>query len=569
LLQSDRPGEAAALLEEACRRRPGSIDLCLFLAQVYQSLGNLPEAQRAAERAARLAPRQARPRLQLAYLWMAAGQEPRAREALAAALGEVDDPLHLLRLLGDLHARSAAAHPDQAPAEADRAIGYYERAAALPTEDDETLLYRQRLGDLYLFAGRAEKALAVFRDLAARQPDDAAIRRRLALCYATLGRKDAAPGLAGALPDRADNADSVPLLDASENLPAPLAGKEGPNRPDSSRPPPELDRLLRCLQSDPELAEQTLRAALDRSPDDPGLIELAVRADLRAGRREASLAKFVRLNALAAAGRSPWPHAGYYQLFGDVAQDLDRADLAAVFYEAAVEAGPDLLAPYLRLAFLKAAEKDEDSALNAIGAAVEARPDDAAAWYVFGLLHLQAGLPKPACGALARAEALASGSHGAPLLLDAFFYFRYGAACERAGQTALAEALLWRAIGMDSEAVEAFNYLAYMWAEQGRNLDLAQVLIEHALDADPENGAYLDTQGWVLFRRRRYEEALDFLLSAAALEPRDPTVLDHLGDVWSALGRPDRAAACWRESLIREPGNAGVVEKLRRLGFDP
>ena len=77
------------------------------------------------------------------------------------------------------------------------------------------------------------------------------------------------------------------------------------------------------------------------------------------------------------------------------------------------------------------------------------------------------------------------------------------------------------------------NYMGYMWAEHGMKLDQAKALIEKAIKAEPKNAAYLDSLGWVLFKLNQPKEALGHILKAVELsEEPDPTLLDHLGDIY-------------------------------------
>ncbi|MCX7869012.1 MAG: tetratricopeptide repeat protein, partial [Terrimicrobiaceae bacterium] len=151
-----------------------------------------------------------------------------------------------------------------------------------------------------------------------------------------------------------------------------------------------------------------------------------------------------------------------------------------------------------------------------------------------------------------------------PQLLDAAFYFEFGAAAERAGSFDLAAELLERSIRMDpGNAAKARNYLGYMWADQNTNLEEAEKLIRQALEAEPENGAYLDSLGWVLYRKGRFEEALALLLQAAEkIEAPDPVVYDHIGDASQALGKKEEALLYWRKALALDPGNSSIAAKI-------
>jgi tetratricopeptide (TPR) repeat protein len=94
----------------------------------------------------------------------------------------------------------------------------------------------------------------------------------------------------------------------------------------------------------------------------------------------------------------------------------------------------------------------------------------------------------------------------------------------------------------------ALNDLGYLWADQGKHLDRAHRMIRQALQQEPDNAAYRDSLGWVLFRKGQVREALPELEKAAALEP-DPTVLEHLGDVYRAAGQNEKAKQSWRKAV--------------------
>ena len=84
------------------------------------------------------------------------------------------------------------------------------------------------------------------------------------------------------------------------------------------------------------------------------------------------------------------------------------------------------------------------------------------------------------------------------------------------------------------------NLLAYSLALEGRELALAERLVDEALQAEPESIAYLDTKGWILFKANRPYEAIQFLLRAVAIK-RDPEVCDHLRDALRTVGRDAEA----------------------------
>lgn len=96
---------------------------------------------------------------------------------------------------------------------------------------------------------------------------------------------------------------------------------------------------------------------------------------------------------------------------------------------------------------------------------------------------------------------------------------------------------------------EVANSLGYFLAEKGQDLDQAERLVQQALSAEPANGAFLDSLGWVYYRLGRHEEALDYLIRAVNVLPDDPVILEHLGTVLQALGQHGQARAAYVRAL--------------------
>ena len=144
--------------------------------------------------------------------------------------------------------------------------------------------------------------------------------------------------------------------------------------------------------------------------------------------------------------------------------------------------------------------------------------------------------------------------------------FWLAAANERSGQRRQAEDLLQQILTIDPKFAPALNYLGYMWAEAGENLERALLLIQQAVELEPGNGAFIDSLGWAHFQLGQYEEAQGFLEKAATLVGNDAVVFEHLGDLYVALGQLDKARTVYERAIDLEAENsAGVKDKLNRL----
>jgi Tfp pilus assembly protein PilF len=130
-----------------------------------------------------------------------------------------------------------------------------------------------------------------------------------------------------------------------------------------------------------------------------------------------------------------------------------------------------------------------------------------------------------------------------------YAYFLRGELYDRQKIYDKAEAEFRKALAIDAQNAAVLNYLGYMLADQGMKLPEAMKLIRQAVDLEPQNGAYLDSLGWVYFKTGQYPEAEENLRKANERINSDPTVHDHLGEVYEKTGRLKLAVAQWERSM--------------------
>ncbi len=145
--------------------------------------------------------------------------------------------------------------------------------------------------------------------------------------------------------------------------------------------------------------------------------------------------------------------------------------------------------------------------------------------------------------------------------------FILAASLERIGSWDESVAVFRRLIESQPDNPTSLNYLGYMFADKGVNLDEALVLIQKAVKLDPTSGAYLDSLGWVHFRLGNLDLAEKHLTEAARLEPFDATVHEHLGDLFAARGDRAKAVVAYRRAVANEPDEPGQKERIEeKLG---
>jgi len=121
-----------------------------------------------------------------------------------------------------------------------------------------------------------------------------------------------------------------------------------------------------------------------------------------------------------------------------------------------------------------------------------------------------------------------------------------GAMYERMKKFDAAEGEFRKVLAINPKSAGALNYLGYMLAVR---LQEAYDLIAKALDLEPQNGAFLDSMGWVYFRMGRLADAETYLLRALEKVVHDPAIHDHLGDVYAKQGKLKEAIAQWQSSI--------------------
>jgi tetratricopeptide (TPR) repeat protein len=137
---------------------------------------------------------------------------------------------------------------------------------------------------------------------------------------------------------------------------------------------------------------------------------------------------------------------------------------------------------------------------------------------------------------------------------------------EQLGDLAGAEAAARDVLAREPDNPDAMNFIGYMLADRGLRLEEAERLIARALEKEPDNGAFIDSMGWVYYRLGRLEEARRLLERAAELTGNDAVVREHLGDVYKDLNLKDLAREQYRLSLATDGDNQRVRDKLRAMG---
>jgi tetratricopeptide (TPR) repeat protein len=129
------------------------------------------------------------------------------------------------------------------------------------------------------------------------------------------------------------------------------------------------------------------------------------------------------------------------------------------------------------------------------------------------------------------------------------YYFELGALLERSEKYSDAIDNMQRAIELNPMHSNAHNFIGYMYAQEGQYLDKALSHLKKALSIQPRNGYFLDSLGWIYFKKGESEKALTEIKKAMVYVAPDPVLYDHLGDVHYSLKNYEEASGAWKTSL--------------------
>jgi len=145
--------------------------------------------------------------------------------------------------------------------------------------------------------------------------------------------------------------------------------------------------------------------------------------------------------------------------------------------------------------------------------------------------------------------------------------YRLGLVYDRMEHRDQAMLMMEKVIAKDPEHADSLNFLGYSLAEKGQDLERAEVLVQNAIKAKPDNGYFLDSLAWVYFKQGKKRLAWQEIKRAVALVDTDPVIWEHYGDIASSLNLLSEARKGYGKSLENEGENADTVRiKLNSLG---
>ena len=219
-----------------------------------------------------------------------------------------------------------------------------------------------------------------------------------------------------------------------------------------------------------------------------------------------------------------------------------RLDKAVEEFEKLRKLEPKSLEILLYTARLYSLMKMTQNSVALLNEAVQMEPENDQLQHSLSLAYMAQGENEKAIITMRKALALNPQKDS--------YYFELGALMEKAGDYKGAIVNMRQAIELNPLHSNAHNFLGYIYALEGYDLDQALGHLKKALTIQPRNGYFLDSLGWIYFKKGEPKKALTQIQKALIYTEPDPVLYDHLGDILFSLKNYDEASGAWKNSLF-------------------
>ena len=499
--------------EQIIKMQPDSMDDHLLLGRLYRLNNDLQKAEGEFKTAVRLQPGSEEAVTTLAYLYNEMGDTTRATQVLAA----VPDAARSAKLY------SALGFTYEQQKQYKNAVESYRHAIALDRDNLDAI---RGLAQNLLNDGQTDAALEQYKVIADANPEDAQTYVRIAEIYRKQGKYDTALENLKKAETMVQDSIEVPY-----NISA-IYQAQG-----------RFDEAAQVMKDLLKKSEKSDTGTYSQSEKGNRIVFLERLGTIYRdqGNNQAAIETFRQMIAL---GGDDNVERGYQQII-DTWREAKEWQKATDAAKEATQKLPNSRDLKMVLASQQADMGSPDLALKNVQSLLKGAAEDRAVYITLAQMNTRLKRYPDAEQALDKAEQLSTKQDD-----KEYIWFLRGSTLERQKRYADAEVQFKKVIASDPQHAMALNYLGYMLADQNTKLDEAFGYIKRAVDIDPTNGAYLDSIGWAYFRLGKFEMAEESLVKASQKINTDPTVHDHLGDLYQKTGRLKLAATHWERALV-------------------
>jgi len=228
-------------------------------------------------------------------------------------------------------------------------------------------------------------------------------------------------------------------------------------------------------------------------------------------------------------------------------------------YKSALKIDPNNYSLWERTTQLALESKNYDYAISTSEDALEYFPNQPNLWFLNGVAYMSSTKNEQAIASLEQGKRMVFNN---PELLSQF-ESQLGDIYYKNKDYQKADAAYEKALKQNPNNAHALNNYAYYLSLREEKMKIAAELGARLVKLYPNNPTYLDTYGWVLFVKGDYKEAEKYL-SLAAQTTQSATIIEHYGDVLSALGKEQEALLEWKKAYLLDATNDVLKQKIMK-----
>lgn len=237
-------------------------------------------------------------------------------------------------------------------------------------------------------------------------------------------------------------------------------------------------------------------------------------------------------------------------------------DSVSKVLEKVLEISPDNAAARLQLIQAVWTEKDFDRVIELSRQALEYNPDEMVFSYFLGLAYVQKDDDDSALSVFKKGVSQINGDSNPDIVSD--FYAIMGDILHDKGLEQEAYAAYDSCLQWKDDNLGCLNNYAYYLSESGKELDKAEQMSYRTVQAEPGNSTFLDTYAWILFKQKKYGDALPYIDMAVKSDTTGSVVIiEHAGDIHAVNGDIDVALGYWRKAV--EAGSENEKTLIRKI----
>ena len=137
-----------------------------------------------------------------------------------------------------------------------------------------------------------------------------------------------------------------------------------------------------------------------------------------------------------------------------------------------------------------------------------------------------------------------------------------GICYERINNWESAEEDFLQSLDINPESPQVLNYLAYSWIEKNIFLNKSLKMLKKAYEKNPESHYILDSLAWAHFKKNNLQIASKLMEEVIIRAPGEAISLDHLGDIYFAMGRKREALYMWRQAKDLAESEDNIIDNI-------